>query len=89
MAKMLKTIWKFKLSVTAGIQTVSLPADAKVVHMDVQDNTPCIWVLLDPNMPTKQRDVLCFGTGHEVLASADRHIGTVLIGPFVWHYFWG
>lgn len=88
MAKMLKTIWKFPLAV-ADVQHVSLPSGAKVVHMDVQNGMPCMWVLLDPNMPTKQWEVLCFGTGHEVLASADRHIGTVLVGQFVWHYFRG
>jgi hypothetical protein len=88
MPKMLQTIWKFPLAVTE-LQTISVPASAKALHLAVQNGTPCVWVLLDPNAPRKQRDILCFGTGNEVLACADRYIGTVLIDGFVWHYFWG
>lgn len=88
MAKMIQTIWKFPLDVRE-LQTIVVPSNAQALHLAVQDGTPCVWVLLDPNAPTRQRDILCFGTGHSVLAFADRHIGTVLIDSYVWHYFWG
>ena len=84
----MQTIWKYPLQV-AEAQTIAVPADSKVLHVALQADEPCLWMLVDPKKRKRKCEVLCFGTGHEVDAVADDYIGTVQTGPLVWHFFWG
>ena len=44
------TIFKTKLDV-CDYQTVELPQDYKIIHVAMQQNTPCIWYECTPDMP--------------------------------------
>lgn len=84
----MKTIWKFPLVIT-GEQTVEMPGRAKILTVQVQDGVPCLWAVVDPQVPTRPRIIECHGTGNpSVKPGADLdHIGTVQMAPFVWHFF--
>lgn len=84
-------IWKFPLLVTHQ-QSIALPGGAQVLHIGVQNNGPCMWVLLDPSLPKVQRDFFIIGTGTPVGDGIRRHyLGTFQLDmggqPFVGHVF--
>ena len=82
----MKTIWKFSLKLTNGIQTVSMPVGSKVVHFEMQQGAPAIWALVDSVSPVENRMFEILGTGHEI--GFDRHwAGTCQDGVYVWHLF--
>ena len=59
------TIFKTKLDV-CDYQTVELPQDYKIIHVAMQQNTPCIWYECTPDMPLVKVEILCFGTGYRM-----------------------
>ena len=62
---MKKTIWKFQLEITDK-QFVRMPQEAEILSVDSQNDTACIWALVDPNKPTEERCFEIFRTGHPV-----------------------
>jgi hypothetical protein len=94
----MRTIWKFPL-VVCDRQLVSLPIGFEVLKVGVQAYdihrgahvcTPCLWCIVDSASALSHRAVRCFGTGHELDASAtpETYIGTAQTGLTVWHFFW-
>ena len=87
MVKIHATIWKYPLKVKV-FQIIEMPAVSKVLRIEMQRGHVCMWVMVDPTTPKRKREILCFETGHEVLATWDRFIGTVLVhDDGVYHYF--
>ena len=42
-----KTIWKYKLKIDI-LQEIIMPIGARILSVQMQSNTPCLWVLVDP-----------------------------------------
>ncbi len=55
----------------------------------MQDGTPCLWAVCDPNAQLVERRFDTFGTGwnFEFDPTHLLYIGTYQIGSFVWHLF--
>lgn len=68
-----------------------LPATARLLHVDVQNEQLCLWALVDLDQPTISRRVRMAGTGHQIKEPAEslRHVSTVLLsdGALVFHFF--
>lgn len=79
-------IYKYPLYLAAGIQYVSMPQGARIVHFAMQDDQPCMWARVDPLAAMLQREFWILGTGHDISDNL-KHIGTTLHGAFVWHLF--
>lgn len=81
-------VWKYKLAIKHA-QEIKLPAEFKILTVQMQDGQPTMWVLVDNTKPLKQQIILCANTGTENdVAFVDGHIGTVQDGDgLVWHYF--
>jgi len=79
-----KKVWKFPIS--RGTNHIVMPADAEVVHVDMQDNAPMLWALVDPAAKRKERCFRIYGTGHGIRDNA-KHVGSWQKGPLVWHLF--
>lgn len=77
-----KAVWKFDLEVT-DIQTISIPSEFKILSIQVQDNTPRIWALVDPSKPAQRVQLLTFGTGHPIEGS---NLTKVTRGEFIGTY---
>lgn len=86
---MAKSIWKFQLSVT-DIQSLYIPADAKILSVQVQHGEPCVWALVDTDKRDESRVLRTFGTGHPIGTSDNLvFIGTYQLhgGGLVFHVF--
>jgi len=84
-----KTIWKFPLRVD-DIIDVDMPTGARILAVQTQQETPCIWALVDPSAPKERRRFRVFGTGHRI-AQEDSltYVGTFQVGDgaLVFHVF--
>jgi hypothetical protein len=87
---MRRTIWKFPLKIDDR-QIIKMPIYAEILTVQkVQNGTPCIWVLVDPEGETEERNFEIFGTGNPIYVDmgVDRkYIGTFQDSIFVWHLF--
>ena len=86
-----KTIWKFELGVTDK-QIVTLPIGAEILSVQTQNETPCLWALVNPKSETEERVFEMFGTGHPVYCDMGidrKFIGTFQMrnGRLVFHLF--
>ncbi len=83
---MTRTIWKFPFEIRDRV-TINMPRDAQILHVGLQDGTPTLWALVDPDSSATDRIFYVFGTGHQIAHVALEHVGTLLMPPFVWHIF--
>ena len=73
-------------------QSLSLPAGAKILSMQVQHGRPCLWALVEPNAASECWTVRIVGTGAPFeLQPHEAYLGTVQMndGALVWHAFGG
>lgn len=83
----MKTIWKFQLAVT-DTQRVSMPKGAKILAVQLQDKTLCMWAIVVEGMEMEVREFQIYGTGHMVNPKATlNYLATYQDPPFVWHVF--
>lgn len=82
------TIWKFPLAVDDHVK-IRVPRDAKILAVQVQDGTPCIWALVEPRMPKEDRTFRIFGTGHPCDSEAEQYVGSFQLneGALIFHVF--
>jgi hypothetical protein len=82
---MIKQIWKYKLD--GVISSIEIPLDGKVLTVQIQNEVPHIWVLVNPENQVETRGFRVVGTGHPFDDTDSKYIGTFQDGPFVWHLF--
>lgn len=75
------TIWKFPLNNHAGIHTVSLPLNAKVLSIQFQRRLPTLWALVDPNIKEVERRTFYISmTGETINHEGElEHLNTILV----------
>lgn len=83
------TTWKYPLKVQAQ-QTISIPRNSTMLTVQVQGDTPCLWVQVDTDEPSDDVIIRTFGTGHEMPNDPGEYVSTYqeLGGSLVWHVFW-
>lgn len=60
------TIYKYPLEITDE-QVVMLPAYARLLTVQVQNDKPCLWAVVNPALPNDvPLTVYMFGTGHPI-----------------------
>lgn len=76
---------------TIDEQLISMPIGAKILTVQVQHKTPCLWVEVDTSKVTKLVTIYTHGAGHEVHEMASKYIGTYQLqgGTFVFHVYQG
>lgn len=89
--KTTKQIWKYELEIV-GNQTIEMPANAEILTVQTQDETPCIWALVDPKETKQKRFIEVYGTGQDVhydMGVNRKYLGTYQLrgGSFVFHVF--
>ena len=80
-------IWKYEIQVEDEF-TVEMPRLAQVIHVAVQDGTPCMWARVNPAAEMTTRTFHVHGTGHRVDPTMV-HLGSFILlgGRFVGHLF--
>ena len=86
----MKTVYKYTIA-PDPTQHIDLPNGAEILKVEMQQNIPCIWVLVDVDFTHMERRWFrLVGTGQE-FEHDERHqyIGTFLMyeGTLVWHLF--
>ncbi len=84
----MKSIWKFPIEITDE-QKVFMPRTAKILSVQVQNGTPCVWALVDTEEQKAERTLIIHGTGHPCVCDASAFVGTLQIagGSLVFHLF--
>jgi hypothetical protein len=83
------TIWKFPLDIM-GEQEISVPPGAIPLCVQIQNDQPHLWALVDPNIRTREpRTVLCCSTGGPADIEDAKYLGTTQHrgGELVFHWF--
>lgn len=82
------TIWKFPLPIEDFV-LLDMPKGAKVLTVQTQQETVCLWAIVNPNNETEKRGFYIVGTGHPFPKHASDYVGTVQVrnGFLVFHVF--
>lgn len=82
-------IHKYPLDFESGL-ILTMPAGAKILSVQLQRETMCVWALVDINQKDVERQFIICGTGHSLGDNPPgEFIGTVqtMNGALVWHVF--
>lgn len=85
----MKTIWKFQLKVD-DFQTLEIPKDSKLLAVQTQGETPCLWALVSPENQRESIEIMTIGTGHPVEKDfKGKYLGTYQLfgGVLIFHVF--
>jgi hypothetical protein len=80
----MREVWKYDLEVADAVQEITMPQGAIIVHTDLQNFKPTMWVLVEPQNKPVMRVFVIHGTGHPIL-DCEKYVGTVMAPPYVWH----
>jgi len=86
-----KEIWKFELE-TTDHQILKMPLGAEILTVQMQNDTPCLWALVEPSQEKERRFIEIFGTGHPLgydMGVDRKYISTYQLhgGSLVFHVF--
>lgn len=84
------TIYKYPLHVDDNdIAEVVMPHMARVLTVQAQHETPCIWAVVDTEREPVKRRFRVFGTGHPMKQDYSDYIGTFQLmgGSLIFHLF--
>jgi len=81
-------IWKFPFEISDTVR-IEMPKNAYILHIECQNNIPCMWAIVDPVADTEIRKFRIIGTGHPFTYNPEflGFISTFQMGQFVWHVF--
>jgi hypothetical protein len=80
----MKTIYKYTLD--SQDCTLNLPKGAEILTVQLQNQIPTLWALVNPITVTEERHICIVGTGCQV-EDTMKYITTYMDGYFVWHVF--
>lgn len=88
---MASAVWKQPLT-NAAVQEYDWPAGSRILHGEVQGETPCLWFACDPGEPRRQRRFVLLPTGGpfgSLDLSGWTHVATFMLygGGIVAHLF--
>ncbi len=85
---MKRIIYKYPFGVCDFFQ-LSLPKGAEILSVQVQNETPCFWVLADPLEVQETRDFEILATGQPFDLTDQKFIGTFQLqgGSLIFHLF--
>jgi hypothetical protein len=91
--KFMKTIWKYVIQFR-DVQTLYLPKGSTLLSVQLQNDTPYIWALVNPDNLFADEDeisILMFGTGNPIekeFAWNTQFLGTIQNNGIVFHVFY-
>lgn len=78
---MSKSVWKYSLDIT-DVQTIEMPEDVEILSVQMQKDTLCMWVFIDPAKDLILKTFYIIGTGHLIDNNAITDIEKQYIGTF-------
>jgi hypothetical protein len=89
----MKTLRIFKYPIERPEQGlfIRMPKGAVILTVQTQNETPCIWALVDESAEHEMREFRMYGTGHEIKEDIEKlqYVGTFQLrgGSLVFHLF--
>jgi len=84
----MQTIYKYELVNVPGRQTLRLTEGAKILCIQIQSGTACVWVQLDTDAQPWEFTIRIVGTGHNLQkVKGYEYVGTFQDPPYVWHVY--
>lgn len=83
----MKTIYKYPLIQNSVRITIEMPDNAKILLVEKQGTTTCLWALIDSDASIRTYKFRIFGTGGVVPEDIVDHVWSWQDGPYVWHLF--
>ena len=81
----MRAVYKYPIEVADDF-VVTMPQAHRVIHVELQQEAPCMWVEVDTESPDLPFRFHVEGTGHPV-APGTEHVGSWVGEPFVWHLY--
>jgi len=83
----MKKIYKYTVGIQSN-QYILMSKDAQILSVQFQNDTLCLWAMVNPDNPKVRREIAVVGTGH----GFDNHefkayLGSVQDSVYVWHIF--
>ena len=84
----MKTVYKYDIPITDYF-SLDLPANSRILSVQVQRDIPCIWVEIDTEETQCRTDFRLVGTGHNLKEDNLLYIGTFQLfnGMLVYHLY--
>lgn len=84
-------IYKYPVSIDDVIR-IQMPLQAEFLTLQVQNDIPCLWVLVDPENELEERIFEMYGTGYSIECNSSierKYLGTFQLreGILVYHLF--
>ena len=81
-------IWKLKLE-HERTQIVKMPLKSEIMDIQMQNGTPTMWAMVDPETDEIEVKINMYGTGDETHENVlkDEYLSTVQDREYVWHFF--
>lgn len=85
----MKTIWKYTFSLHGLQQRIPMPTGANIISVQVQDDLPTAWAIVDDEQPMVDRVFESYMTGAKVESPGRSYVGTWVLrgGSYVLHLF--
>ncbi|OPB96846.1 hypothetical protein BAS10_07295 [Elizabethkingia meningoseptica] len=61
----MRKIFKYQLEIK-DFNEIEMPMHAEVISLQVQNDIPCIWAIVNPDYPVEKRKFMTVGTGNEM-----------------------
>jgi len=79
-------IHKYKLH-AGGENIINMPKGAKILCVQLQGDSLCLWAEVSLHKPIVQRTVVAYCTGETLSTEDKKYISTVQDGWFVVHFY--
>ena len=82
------TIHKYQFEISGRVE-IEMPVGASVLTIQLQDDKPTVWAMVETTYSMEARVFRIYGTGHklDMFATEGRYLGTIQESGFAWHIF--
>ena len=82
----MKTIWKYSIT-DRPCQEIEVPLNAEILCVQLQDNIPTLWALVETEEPKRIFDILTYYTGDCWIDKKGQYIGSYQLAGCLYHVF--
>jgi hypothetical protein len=82
----MRTIWKYPIDSTPCCE-IEMPLNAEILCVQLQNNIPTLWALVETEEPKRIFDILTYYTGGYWIDKKGQYIGTYQLAGLVHHVF--
>lgn len=93
----MRTIWRYPLEIKDQ-QTIQVPCAGvdiyramkikeQILKLDVQNEEPCLWILVDTKYTKRDVIITMYGTGYRCCEQIEDYLDSFQISEFVYHVF--